>query len=166
MTLFIFKILILLCLFNVTVYAKEVTVQQVNNPNKTSQELKVAIAIENKIGSQEHNAGNSKDSQLKKYHEKLTKNFPDYQLVEVFLTPDGTEPTENWIILTYTDVIEILTPIINDNKGGINMLKKYFLGAINICLLVILFIVLFYGISKISLFSYKLNLDLKLFFTF
>ncbi len=37
----------------------------------TSQELKVAIAIENKIGSQEHNAGNSNISQQR----NITINF-------------------------------------------------------------------------------------------
>ncbi len=37
------------------------------------------------------------------------------------------------------------------------MLKKYILGAINICLLVILFTILFFGLTKISIFSKKIE---------
>ncbi len=91
----------------------------------TSQELKVAIAIENKIGSQEHNAGNSNISQLEKYHKKLLEKFLDYQLVEVFLTPGGTEATQNnWIVLTYQNIIDVLAPVFEDNKGTIEEAQR------------------------------------------
>lgn len=72
-----------------------------------SDDEEVVIAIENKVGSQEHS------NQLNRYRKILEKNYPDYNKIYIYLTPDGIPPsdTDNWIILTYTDIIDILCEI-------------------------------------------------------
>ncbi len=70
----------------------------------TSTEEKTVIAIENKVGSHEHS------NQLNRYRNILEKEYPDYNRMLVFLTPDGEKPSdvENWEVLTYSDVIDVL----------------------------------------------------------
>ena len=72
-----------------------------------SDEEKTVIAIENKVGSGEHS------DQLNRYRTILENTYPDYQRILAFLTPDGDAPSdeENWGILTYMDVIEVLEDI-------------------------------------------------------
>lgn len=62
------------------------------------------IAIENKIGSHEHS------NQLNRYREILEREYPDYKRIYIFLTPTGDIPSdeENWDVLTYTDVTDVL----------------------------------------------------------
>lgn len=69
-----------------------------------SSEEKILIAIENKIGSHEHS------NQLNRYRQILETDFKDYKRLYVFLTQDGENPSdvENWDVLTYTDVVELL----------------------------------------------------------
>lgn len=76
-----------------------------------SEKEKVVLAIENKVGSHEHN------NQLNRYRKILEDEYSSYQRICIYLTPDGEEPSdvENWSILTYTDVVEILE-IIRDRK--------------------------------------------------
>lgn len=70
----------------------------------TSTEEKTVIAIENKVGSHEHS------NQLNRYRNILEKEYPDYNRMLVFLTPDGEKPSdvENWDVLTYSDIIDVL----------------------------------------------------------
>ncbi len=70
----------------------------------TSTEEKTVIAIENKVGSHEHS------NQLNRYRNILEKEYPEYNRMLVFLTPDGEKPSdvENWDVLTYSDVIDVL----------------------------------------------------------
>lgn len=69
-----------------------------------STEEKVLVAIENKVGSHEHS------NQLNRYREILENEYSDYQRIYVFLTPDGEDPSdvENWDVLTYNDMVEVL----------------------------------------------------------
>lgn len=69
-----------------------------------SEEEKTVIAIENKVGSHEHS------NQLNRYREILENDYSDYHRIYVFLTPDGEDPSdvENWDILTYSDIVEVL----------------------------------------------------------
>lgn len=65
------------------------------------------LCIENKVFSGEH------DNQLQKYQKTLQKEFPDYQKIFIFLTPDGSLPeneelNSDWQPLSYTDVVEII----------------------------------------------------------
>lgn len=70
----------------------------------TSTEEKTVIAIENKVGSHEHS------NQLNRYRNILEKEYPDYNRMLVFLTPDVEKPSdvENWDVLTYSDIIDVL----------------------------------------------------------
>lgn len=63
------------------------------------------IAIENKIGAHEHS------NQLNRYRKILETYYPTYQKMFIFLTPDGDDPSdvENWDVLDYTTVADILT---------------------------------------------------------
>lgn len=69
-----------------------------------STEEKMLFAIENKVGSHEH------DNQLDRYRDTLEKDYPEYKRFYLFLTPSGEEPSDsvNWEVLTYTDVIDVL----------------------------------------------------------
>lgn len=61
------------------------------------------IAIENKIGSSEHN------EQLKRYERTIDENFGGISSLFVYLTVDGDEPSrERWIPYTYADIHEAL----------------------------------------------------------
>ena len=73
----------------------------------TSDEEKTVIAIENKVGAHEHN------NQLDRYRKILEKEYPKYNRLFVFLTPDGEDPSdvENWDVLTYSDVVDVLEKV-------------------------------------------------------
>lgn len=68
-----------------------------------------AIAIENKIGSHEH------DNQLARYRKTLENDYPQYRKIYLYLTPDGEEPSdaENWSTLTYESILESLSELRN-----------------------------------------------------
>lgn len=72
-----------------------------------SSKEKVLLAIENKVASHEHS------NQLNRYREVLENEYSGYQRIYIFLTPDGEDPSdvENWDVLTYNDVVEVLENI-------------------------------------------------------
>lgn len=72
-----------------------------------SEEEQFLIAIENKVGSHEH------DNQLDRYRKTLEAEYPDYKKMFIFLTPDGDDPSdvENWDVLTYSSVAENLAKL-------------------------------------------------------
>lgn len=69
-------------------------------------------------------------NQLNRYREILEKDYPEYNRLFVFLTPDGEIPSdiENWDVLTYSDVVEVLEKV-NERikvKPDADMEKKTF----------------------------------------
>jgi hypothetical protein len=72
-----------------------------------SEEEQVLISIENKVGSKEHS------NQLNRYQSILEKEYPTFKKINIFLTPDGEEPSDvaNWCVITYLDLVEILESI-------------------------------------------------------
>ncbi len=48
---------------------------------------KLAVIIENKIGGAEHS------DQLERYYGIINANYPDYRMLALYLTPDGTPPS-------------------------------------------------------------------------
>ena len=71
-----------------------------------SNDKKITIAIENKVGSHEH------DNQLKRYKEILNKEYPNYEKIFIYLTPEGECPSDDdWKILTYETIVENLEHI-------------------------------------------------------
>jgi len=90
-----------------------------------SEENKFVVAIENKIDSSEH--GN----QLKRYHETISKEFPNYEKIFVYLSPEGEFcSNENWVIFGYETILKILDDLIEYKRPSIsesiiNFLEQY-----------------------------------------
>ena len=71
-----------------------------------SEEEKVVVVIENKIGSHEH------DNKRVRYEHIINSEYPDYKKIFIYLTPDGEEPSsDNWIVFTYERAVEILAKL-------------------------------------------------------
>lgn len=73
-------------------------------------ENKFVCCIENKTDSEEHG------DQLQRYENVVNKECRSYKKLFIFLSPDGTEPSEgneNWVIATYDQIKNILDNIID-----------------------------------------------------
>jgi len=78
-----------------------------------SENSRLVLAIENKIGSSEHS------NQLEKYKIGLLKDYPNnYHFVLIYLTPDGEESSDidNWISMSYEFILEEISNLINIYK--------------------------------------------------
>lgn len=85
-----------------------------------SSEAKIVIAIENKVGANEHAYGDAKKSQLKVYSDTLAKHYGDYTKIMVYLTPDGDEPTEtDWVVMDYHDIYDVLTAVVINKENDL-----------------------------------------------
>lgn len=74
-----------------------------------SNQCKLVLAIENKVGSHEHNSNGTSVSQLRTYKDVLQSQFKDYTKAFVYLTPDGDNPSDDdWMVLDYSDVLTVL----------------------------------------------------------
>ena len=93
-----------------------------------SDDEKTLIAIENKVGSHEHS------NQLHRYRNILLNEFPSYEQIYVFLTPEGEPPsdTDNWDVMTYTDVAEVLEDILQreEMKPDVSLLIQNYVATI------------------------------------
>ena len=71
-----------------------------------------AIAIENKVDSGEH------DNQLEKYKKLIEDRYSTQKKIYLYLTPAGINPsdTDNWEILTYSDILEAITLVFETKK--------------------------------------------------
>lgn len=68
---------------------------------------KFVLCIENKIGSREHS------NQLNRYMKIINNEYPDYQKLFVYLTPDGEEASnQHWKVLSYQDILHVITAAI------------------------------------------------------
>lgn len=64
------------------------------------------VAIENKMESTEHSG------QLARYKKVVNQHYPGARPLFVFLTPDGSEPSEQeWIPYTYTDLHRVFSRV-------------------------------------------------------
>jgi len=74
--------------------------------------IKLAIIIENKID------GTESRGQLKRYYETVKKQFPDYTLVCLYLTPEGDIPShEEYIPISYELICEIVETLIETKES-------------------------------------------------
>lgn len=90
-----------------------------------SDKHKIVVSIENKIGSHEHNQGQTEESQLKVYEKVINQTYADYDKIFVYLTPDGEIPTEScWIILTYSDLLDLLQEMYEAKKTNLNAVSN------------------------------------------
>ena len=96
-----------------------------------SNQNRVVLAIENKVGAHEHNSGNSEESQLITYKNKITSQYYDYTKIYIYLTPDGEEPSDNdWITLNYSDVVNVLEKVYSSKANQLGsdvslLIKNY-----------------------------------------
>ncbi len=64
---------------------------------------KLAVVVENKIGSREHS------DQLQRYLEVVKRNYPDWRVIPVYLTPRGATPShESYLPVGYGLVCEVV----------------------------------------------------------
>ncbi len=88
--------------------------REVNNIDllAVSKKEKYVFCIENKIKAPEH------DDQLNRYKNDLEATYPDYKKVLVFLSPTGKEPSdpENWIVMGYREILEILEETVQEKE--------------------------------------------------
>ena len=72
----------------------------------TCEEPRFVIAVENKVGSQEHSG------QLGRYQEMVTNQYPEARPLYVYLTPNGEEASEKaWVPYSYADIHRVLTRV-------------------------------------------------------
>ena len=96
-----------------------------------SNQNRVVLAIDNKVGAHEHNSGNSEESQLITYKNKITAQYYDYKKIYIYLTPDGEEPSDNdWITLNYSDVVTVLEKVYSSKANQLGsdvslLIKNY-----------------------------------------
>jgi hypothetical protein len=76
----------------------------------------LVIAIENKIESTEHS------DQLNRYWDIITKEFPRFHKLFVYLTPEGLTPADesNWIIFDYGTIHSILMKLLELKRSSLN----------------------------------------------
>ena len=69
-----------------------------------SEKEKIAICIENKVDTVEH------DNQLEHYKEYMLTHYKEWKTIFIYLTPTGIDSsdTQNWIPLSYETVLEII----------------------------------------------------------
>ncbi|TLS36480.1 PD-(D/E)XK nuclease family protein [Pseudalkalibacillus caeni] len=88
-----------------------------------SEEHKIVMVIENKIWSKESK------HQLKKYMEIVSKEFPSYSKVFLFLTPNGDTPSdeENWLTIDYNYILNTLEKTVALRKDSISQSVSIFI---------------------------------------
>lgn len=89
-----------------------------------SDESRYVIAIENKIDSGEHS------DQLNRYRSIIEKAYPGWKIRYIFLSPQGDDASdrENWLPMSYSDVLEIIEPAIEGkqlSEGAAILIDNY-----------------------------------------
>jgi hypothetical protein len=81
------------------------------------------VVIENKIGASESN------NQLQRYRQVIENNYPNHKKVFVFLTPSGTEASENqtWVNLSYNAIIRILEDLLKIEEHSLSLKVQFYL---------------------------------------
>jgi hypothetical protein len=87
----------------------------------------IVIAFENKLRSREHS------NQLDRYASTVIREFPNYRHLFFLLTPDGEPATDDrYLSMTYTDVAEILSELIDDRGAtldpGVKTVVSHYVG--------------------------------------
>jgi PD-(D/E)XK nuclease superfamily len=76
------------------------------------EENKLAVIIENKIGSSEHS------DQLRRYRQIVKQHYPDLRQICLFLTPEGDEPSETkYIPIDYQLIAESVEGLVKSRAS-------------------------------------------------
>lgn len=87
-----------------------------------SENNKFVVAVENKIYSGEHS------NQLARYFDTVNKEYPGYEKLFVYLTPDGEEAsTDKWVVFDYSTIADIVGDTISSKRNGLADNVKLFL---------------------------------------
>ncbi len=72
----------------------------------------VAVLIENKIDTGEHS------DQLSRYYDDVRRNYPAYQIVALYLTPNGDAPSiESYTPVSYSLVCKLIEKLVEDHRS-------------------------------------------------
>lgn len=75
---------------------------------------RIAVIIENKIGSGEHS------SQLRRYRETIHGQYPDWKIIPIFLSPDGASPTDDdFLPFDYGAISEIVLSLAESRRANL-----------------------------------------------
>lgn len=86
----------------------------------------VVITIENKIKSVEHS------NQLQRYREIVEKEFPDYEKIFMYLTPDSILPSDdNWLCFNYTTIAKIIDDLLVYRRDSLSEMVAEFISQYN-----------------------------------
>jgi len=96
---------------------------------------KLAIVFENKIDTTEH------DGQLQRYHQQVTAARRGWNVVGIYLTPDGDKPTDDrYLAASYGQIAEAIDHVVDRRASTIgqdvrlvashysDMLRRYIVG--------------------------------------
>jgi hypothetical protein len=80
----------------------------------TARQPALVVVVENKVDSHEHS------NQLGRYKQTIARHYPDARPLYVFLTPDGSEPSEEeWVPYSYTDLHRVLSRVRHTYESAI-----------------------------------------------
>jgi hypothetical protein len=75
---------------------------------------RIAVIIENKIGSAEHSG------QLQRYRETVHRQYPGWKIIPIFLSPDGAPPTDDdFIAFDYGAISEIVLSLAESRRTNL-----------------------------------------------
>jgi PD-(D/E)XK nuclease superfamily len=76
---------------------------------------RIAVIIENKIGSAEHSG------QLQRYRETVHRQYPGWKIIPIFLSPDGASPTDDdFIAFDYGAISEIVLSLAESRRTSLD----------------------------------------------
>jgi len=79
-----------------------------------SENLKLAVIIENKIDSSEHS------NQLQRYLKIVDREYPSWKKLGVYLTPEGISPSDNFYLpISYAKIAIILEDIVGSRQTSL-----------------------------------------------
>jgi hypothetical protein len=75
---------------------------------------RIAVIIENKIGSGEHSG------QLQRYRETVHRQYPSWKIIPIFLSPDGVSPTDDhFLAFDYGAISEIVLSLAESRRTNL-----------------------------------------------
>ncbi len=76
---------------------------------------KMAVVVENKVDTGEHS------DQLARYWDRISREFPDFRILGLFLSPDGDEPSDaRYISVDYGIVADLVSRLADTSGSGLN----------------------------------------------